>query len=378
MHRGTGLLCQSAARLGGARHALQDLESLGIHSHFSPQVCTPGPQQPEACDGLDNDCDGTVDDGLGQTTCGIGACIVTVDNCAGGVSQTCTSGTPGTETCSDVGTDDDCDGDSAELVDGVFSGDACTTGLQGVCAAGTTACGVVSLVCNQSTPASSEACDGLDNDCDGTVDSFTETCYTGPAGTEGVGLCTAGTQTCEAGLFNTCSDITPVAELLNDLDDDCDGVVDNGVTIDDVVDELQNIIDNNPGTPLADKVQDALASAQTAINELNKTPPDNQAAAGNIEGAVGSLEDAIKDEGLNQTQGEDLINQLLDVSRQIAVNAIDAANNTLGSDSGKIASANAALTNGDTLRTPPTSFGDFKTSAAEYKVAIAEAEGALP
>lgn len=145
-----------------------------------------------------------------------------------------------------------------------------------------------------------------------------------------------------------------------------------------VVDEFQNIIDNNPGTPLADKVQGAQASAQTAINELNKTPPDNQAAAGNIEGAIGSLEDAIKDDGLDPVQGEQLINQLLDVSRQIAVNAINTANNTPGSDAGKISSANAAVVNGDLLRTPPTLFGDFKNAAAEYKAAIAEAEGALP
>jgi len=131
-----------------------------------------------------------------------------------------------------------------------------------------------------------------------------------------------------------------------------------------IVDESQNIIDNNPGTPLANTVQGAQASAQTAITELNKTPPDNQAAAGNVEGAVGTLEDAIKDDGLDPVQGEQLINQLLDVSRQIAVNAINTANNTPGSDAGKISSANAALANGDSLRTPPTSFGDFKDAAA--------------
>ena len=34
--------------------------------------------------------------------------------------------------------------------------------------------------------------------------------------------------------------------------------------------ELQNIIDNNPGTPLANTVQGAQASTQTAITELNK------------------------------------------------------------------------------------------------------------
>ena len=117
---------------------------------------------------------------------------------------------------------------------------------------------------------------------------------------------------------------------------------------------------------------------QTAIVELNKVPPDNQAAASNIESAVGSIEDAIKDNGLDPSLGEQIINQLLDVSRQVALNAIDDANNTPGSDAGKIASANSALANGDSLRSPPISFGDFKAAAAEYKVAIAVAEGSLP
>ena len=148
--------------------------------------------------------------------------------------------------------------------------------------------------------------------------------------------------------------------------------------IQNLIDEFISIVSENPGTQLADKVDDASASAQTALDEINKTPPDNQAASGNIEGAVGSLEDAIMDGGLEQTQGEQLINQLLDVSQQLAVDAINTANNTPGSDAGKISSANTALANGDSLRTAPTSFGDFKDAAAEYKVAISEAESALP
>jgi len=151
-------------------------------------------------------------------------------------------------------------------------------------------------------------------------------------------------------------------------------------TLQNVIDELNSIISENPGTPLADKVEDALATTQNALFELNKTPPNIGAAAGlgSIEGAVGSLEDAIKDNGLDQTQGEQLIDKLLDVSRQIATNAISVATNTSGSDAGKISSANTALANGDSFRTPLTSFGDFKNAAAEYKVAISEAMGALP
>jgi len=156
------------------------------------------------------------------------------------------------------------------------------------------------------------------------------------------------------------------------------GVVDPTQAIQNLIDELNSIVSENPETPLADKVEDASASVQTVLDELNKTPPDNQAAAGNMEGAIGSLEDAIKDNILDQTQAEQFIDQLLTVSRQLATNAISIATNTPGSDAGKISSANAALANGDSLRTSPTSFGDFKSAAAEYKVAIAEAEGAIP
>ena len=41
-----------------------------------------------------------------------------------------------------------------------------------------------------------------------------------------------------------------------------------------VIDDLQSIVDDNPGTPLADKIEDAAAKTQTALDELNKTPPD--------------------------------------------------------------------------------------------------------
>ena len=71
-------------------------------------VCTPGSPSTEVCDSIDNDCDGVVDDNLGQTTCGIGACQRTVNNCINGQSQTCTPGSPSTEICGDL-IDNDCD-----------------------------------------------------------------------------------------------------------------------------------------------------------------------------------------------------------------------------------------------------------------------------
>jgi peroxiredoxin/uncharacterized membrane protein YphA (DoxX/SURF4 family) len=59
----------------------------------------------------------------------------------------------------------------------------------------------------------------------------TRSCYTGPVGSEGIGICHGGTQTCDSnGTWGPCvGETTPQSEICgNGLDDDCDGVVDNG------------------------------------------------------------------------------------------------------------------------------------------------------
>ena len=43
----------------------------------------------ETCDGFDNDCDGEIDEDLGETTCGQGPCELTVANCLDGIPQDC-------------------------------------------------------------------------------------------------------------------------------------------------------------------------------------------------------------------------------------------------------------------------------------------------
>ncbi|MBI5195329.1 MAG: hypothetical protein HZA10_03290 [Nitrospirae bacterium] len=77
------------------------------------------------CDGIDNNCDGQIDEGYvpTPTTCGIGACQASGNLICqnGSIVDTCTPSTPGTEgpygnpTCSDT-IDNDCDGttDSAD------------------------------------------------------------------------------------------------------------------------------------------------------------------------------------------------------------------------------------------------------------------------
>jgi hypothetical protein len=114
------------------------------------------------------------------------------------------------------------------------SGASCTTVYPGVCAAGTTACFQGVLICNQINASGSEVCNGLDDDCDGSADENnvcvcatgqTQSCYTGPAGTLGVGICAAGTQTCTAGVWGACQNqVQPgVENCALAPDEDCNG-----------------------------------------------------------------------------------------------------------------------------------------------------------
>ena len=138
------------------------------------------------------------------------------------------------------GKDNDCDG----RVDHNFeeNGKACSIAEgKGRCALGTyTACQAAKLKCSTSYQPTAEICNGKDDDCDGLADNatvgqprpLTRECYTGPSGTKGVGVCTAGTETCTAGSWpGTCRGaVGPVPEQCNGKDDDCDGLVDNATT----------------------------------------------------------------------------------------------------------------------------------------------------
>jgi hypothetical protein len=210
--------------------------------HAGTQVCVAGTFGPcngqvipaaEKCNGIDDDCNGTVDDGNpgGGAACATGlpgVCAAGTRTCSGGQLVCHQDTLPSPEVCD--GLDQDCDG----VVDNGNPGGgmACATGKPGVCGAGLTTCLAGAVACAQTAQPTNEVCDGLDNDCDGQVDQGTsQTCYPGPAGTEGVGLCHAGYQACQgASGFGACyGAVTPKAELCNGLDDDCDGVVDNGV-----------------------------------------------------------------------------------------------------------------------------------------------------
>jgi hypothetical protein len=199
----------------------------------------------EICDGLDNDCDGDVDEteagGTLTTACydgpaeteGEGACSGGLRTCSDGQFGVCEGQVlPTAEVCDTV--DNNCN--EANNEDNPGGGVPCDTGLDGVCAAGITECRGVTLVCEPVNEASDEVCDGRDNDCDGDDDedelggALVRDCYSGPEGTLGTGICVAGTQTCTVdGEYGPCTgERVPDSELCDDVDNNCNDVNNEG------------------------------------------------------------------------------------------------------------------------------------------------------
>jgi putative metal-binding protein len=191
----------------------------------------------EACNGLDDDCNGQVDDapsgGPMRRACN-SACGTGVEECVAGGWAYCTV-SPSDETCN--GVDDDCNGRVDEGCDCRHGETRPCGSAVGACRQGLEECafGKWLGVCHGALGPRVEICgNGVDDDCNGGVD---DDCACAPNQVQScgsdVGACRKGTETCtHEGVWGTCDGaVAPRLESCNGADDDCDGQVDWSVAL---------------------------------------------------------------------------------------------------------------------------------------------------
>lgn len=201
---------------------------------------------PEICDGCDNDGNGLTDDGVVAVACGFpapancvgslackpaqpvqpGACVVN------GGYQSCNN-SPQAEACD--GLDNNCNG----IVDDGIAPLACTPPGQplGLVFGGSSQCRQGQQFCGQSCSGfvgpTAEVCDGIDNDCNGTVDQSAvdmgTTCGVEPGLVydQVPSQCRSGLTACVSAEAVCQGNVGPSTEIVGDgVDNNCNGLLD--------------------------------------------------------------------------------------------------------------------------------------------------------
>ena len=210
------------------------------------------PGATEVCNAEDDNCDGIIDDGFdgdgdGAFTDAVAACVTTYGAAADCNDAVASINPTSAEICDAV--DQDCDGTVDDGFD--VDGDGVTTcGPDGL--PGATADNDCDDTDDTTNPTLPELCDAVDNDCDGAVDDGLDTDGDGitPCGVNGVidGLGATTDDDCD----DTNSAILPGAtEICDFIDSDCDGsIVDEDPDFDsDLVPDCVDTDDDGDGDP---------------------------------------------------------------------------------------------------------------------------------
>jgi hypothetical protein len=256
--KGDGVGGVDTAGLDGSEDADGDGFPASEDCNDSDASVNPGAS--EQCNGLDDDCDGVVDngvlgvfyadadgDGFGDPGAATEACAEPEGHVANGTDcadddSTVFPGAP--ERCNEV--DDDCNGEVDEGVTEVWYADV-DGDSYGDPAAPIEDCdpgdGFVADAtdCDDADgaifPGAEEVCNEADDDCDGETDEGVTTTYYVDVDGDGYGVLDSTTEACSepsgyAATSGDCDDGEPAVnpgatELCNEVDDDCDGLIDD-------------------------------------------------------------------------------------------------------------------------------------------------------
>jgi hypothetical protein len=208
-----------------------------------------------------------------------------------------------TETCNNV--DDDCDGSTDEGVQTTYYADA-DNDTYGDLATTTAACSVPvgfvsnSTDCNDASasvnPAATETCNNVDDDCDGTTDEGVQTTFYADADNDTYGDLATTTAACSVpvGFVSNSTDCNDASasvypgatETCNSVDDDCDTSIDEGVQTTFYADA-----DNDTYGDLATTTAACTAPAGFVSNSTDCNDADNAVNPGAIEVCGGTDED---------------------------------------------------------------------------------------
>jgi hypothetical protein len=194
--------------------------SVALHSLMARMVT-------ERCNSLDDDCDGAIDEDVPPLSCSFSCQGNNQDGyryCSGGLWSPCQQN-QALEICN--GKDDNCSGspdDPWTDDQGLGLGEDCQLGVGACSAPGVVVCpksGLGEAECKAffEKPPQVEACNNVDDDCDGEVDEdLVQGCET---------PCGVGTELCFQGHWVNCTADCGVDLTCDGKDNDLDGVVDN-------------------------------------------------------------------------------------------------------------------------------------------------------